>query len=175
MGTAKSPRGSSKPWSSMWSSSLKRRGPEKRVINDGTLGRDSRFIMEILRRETRAGLSTIKFISVVDVNRDLPCIQLPLHQPGVPHDVYPQEPPAGSGHLLRQEYLSIDADTKILHELVSAIFKEDFIKTMLIPQEPLDINTLKELFRKLAHSSIMKLDNSSMDKLLYLIIMTLKK
>ncbi len=45
----------------------------------------------------------------------------------------------------------------------------------MIPQEPLSIDTFKELFRKLAHSSIMKLDNSSMEKLLYLIIMTLKK
>lgn len=64
---------------------------------------------------------------------------------------------------------------KIINELISAIFKENFIKTMMIPQEPMSIITFKDLFRKLAHSSIMKLDNSSMEKLLYLIIMTLKK
>jgi hypothetical protein len=46
---------------------------------------------------------------------------------------------------------------------------------MIIPQEPMAISTFKDLFRKLAHSSIMKLDNSSMEKLLLLIIMTLKK
>ncbi len=46
---------------------------------------------------------------------------------------------------------------------------------MIIPQEPMAISTFKDLFRKLAHSSIMKLDNSSMEKLLFLIIMTLKK
>jgi hypothetical protein len=47
--------------------------------------------------------------------------------------------------------------------------------TLLIPQEPLAIATFKDLFRKLAHSSIMKLDAASMDKLLYLILMTVKK
>lgn len=34
---------------------------------------------------------------------------------------------------------------------------------------------LREVFRKQAHTSIMKLDNASMEKLLFLIIMTLKK
>lgn len=58
---------------------------------------------------------------------------------------------------------------------MGAIFKEQFVKTLLIPQEPINLNILKDIFRKLAHSSIMKLDSSSMEKLLYLIIMTVKK
>ena len=37
------------------------------------------------------------------------------------------------------------------------------------------ISAFKDLFRKLAHSSIMKLDQASMEKLLYLILMTVKK
>lgn len=37
------------------------------------------------------------------------------------------------------------------------------------------VGTFKDIFRKLAHSSIMKLDQSSMEKLLYLILMTVKK
>lgn len=115
------------------------------------------------------------WISCRYVNWNLHRIELPLYKSGLPHDVHPEEPTASARYPIRQKYIRCHADTKILHELVSAIFKEDFIKTMLIPQEPLDINTLKDLFRKLAHSSIMKLDNSSMEKLLFLILMTLKK
>ena len=59
--------------------------------------------------------------------------------------------------------------------MINSIFKISFINTILIPQEPMTLQTLKEVFRKLAHTSIMKLDHSSMEKLLYLIIMTVKK
>jgi hypothetical protein len=37
------------------------------------------------------------------------------------------------------------------------------------------VSALKEVFRKQALSSIMKLDSASMEKLLFLIVMTLKK
>ena len=37
------------------------------------------------------------------------------------------------------------------------------------------ISGMKEVFRKLAHSSIMKLDQNSMEKLLILMFMSIKK
>lgn len=64
---------------------------------------------------------------------------------------------------------------KIIEDLVEAIFKAHLVKGVLTPQEPMTIVTMRDIFRKLAHSSIMKLDNASMEKLLFLIIMTLKK
>ena len=37
------------------------------------------------------------------------------------------------------------------------------------------VSSMKDVFRKLAHSSIMKLDQNSMEKLLILMIMSVKK
>ena len=68
-----------------------------------------------------------------------------------------------------------DPALRIMNELTCAIFKENFVKTLLIPQEPMPVSSMKEVFRKLAHSSIMKLDQSSMEKLLILMIMSVKK
>ncbi len=58
---------------------------------------------------------------------------------------------------------------------MEAIFKTRFVQGVLAAQEPMPVVALREVFRKQAHSSIMKLDSTSMEKLLFLIIMTLKK
>ena len=93
----------------------------------------------------------------------------------MPHAIRAEEPAESAGHPRGKRYSRPQLGLKIVNDLVSAIFKEHFVKTLLVAQEPINLGILKDIFRKLAHSSIMKLDSASMEKLLYLIIMTLKK
>jgi hypothetical protein len=63
---------------------------------------------------------------------------------------------------------------KVLIDVVRALFSEVFVEELFRPQEMYTVNSTRQVFDKLAHSSIMRLNKSSMDKLFDLIFMGFK-
>lgn len=63
---------------------------------------------------------------------------------------------------------------KVLIDVVRAMFSEIFVEELFRPQEMYTVNSTRQIFDKLAHSSIMRLNKSSMDKLFDLIFMGFK-
>ena len=63
---------------------------------------------------------------------------------------------------------------KVLLDVTRAMFSEMFIEELFKPQELYTFNSTKFIFEKLAHSSIMRLNKSSMDKLYDLMTMGFK-
>jgi hypothetical protein len=55
-----------------------------------------------------------------------------------------------------------------------ALFSNVFIEELFKPQEIYSVNSTKQIFEKIAHSSIMRLNKNSMDKLFDLMIMAFK-
>ena len=72
---------------------------------------------------------------------------------------------------------SIDRDksSRVLSDVVKSMFNESFLHALFRPQEIYSINATKEIFRKLSHSSIMRLNESSMEKLYDLMCMSFKQ
>lgn len=63
---------------------------------------------------------------------------------------------------------------KVLLDVTRAMFSEVFIAELFKPQEMYNLPATKQIFEKLAHSSIMRLNKSSMDKLFDLMTMGFK-
>lgn len=63
---------------------------------------------------------------------------------------------------------------KVLQDVVRAMFSPLFIIELFKPQEMYSTASTKQIFEKLAHSSIMRLNKSSMDKLYDLMTMGFK-
>ncbi|KAF4696773.1 Kinesin member [Perkinsus olseni] len=63
---------------------------------------------------------------------------------------------------------------KVLSDVIRAMFEKSFMKEMLVPQEMYSMRSLRQLFERLVHSSIMRLNALSMDKLFDLVSMGLK-
>ena len=55
-----------------------------------------------------------------------------------------------------------------------ALFNEDFVKALTVPQQAYSETSLRQIFDRLAHSSIMRLSEASMDKLFDLMVMGFK-
>ncbi|CAF4385508.1 unnamed protein product [Adineta steineri] len=53
---------------------------------------------------------------------------------------------------------------KVVNDVVSAMFETKFLEQILRPQELYPNKYVKHIFEKLAHSSIMRLNEASMDK-----------
>lgn len=86
-----------------------------------------------------------------------------------------------SNHLILHHFMSniaqnISADKakKVLQDVVRAMFASGFINDLFQPRKLPDILSVKQIFEKFAHSSIMRLNKSSMDKLFDLMMMGLK-
>jgi hypothetical protein len=54
--------------------------------------------------------------------------------------------------------------TKVLDDVVGAMFNDSFIEELFKPQPPYSAASTKMIFERLAHSSIMKLNAQSMGK-----------
>lgn len=67
-----------------------------------------------------------------------------------------------------------DKAKKVLLDVGRAMFSEQFLGELFKPQETYTISATKQIFEKLAHSSIMRLNRSSMDKLFDLMTMGFK-
>ena len=72
---------------------------------------------------------------------------------------------------------SIDRDkaVRVLVDVVKSMFHESFLHALFRPQEIYSMSATKEIFRKLSHSSIMRLNDSSMEKLYDLMCMSFKQ
>lgn len=55
-----------------------------------------------------------------------------------------------------------------MQDIVSNMFSERFLEEIFRPQEICSRKALRTIFERLAHTSIMRLNESSMDKVTYL-------
>jgi len=66
---------------------------------------------------------------------------------------------------LRAQNIPGDKSVKVLHDVVKTMFSGKFISEVFRPAEIYSNTSTRQIFEKLAHSSIMRLSESSMDKL----------
>ncbi|GMH42918.1 hypothetical protein BSKO_10840 [Bryopsis sp. KO-2023] len=67
-----------------------------------------------------------------------------------------------------------DKSVKVLHDVVRAMFEPSFVSQLFVPQTLFTVQSTRTIFDKLAHSSIMRLSEASMDKLFDLMMMGVK-
>ncbi|KAF5842192.1 organic solute transport protein 1-domain-containing protein [Dunaliella salina] len=70
--------------------------------------------------------------------------------------------------------ISADKSTRVLHDVAKTMFNETYVEKLFAPQELYTVSTVRKIFDQIAHSSIMKLSEPSMDKLFDLMMMGLK-
>jgi hypothetical protein len=75
---------------------------------------------------------------------------------------------------LKAQNISDDKAIKVINDVACSLFDDKFIFKINAPQEIGKLTSIKQLFDKLAHSSIMKLNSTSMAKLFDLMLMSLK-
>ncbi|XP_064204838.1 protein OSCP1a isoform X2 [Anguilla rostrata] len=63
---------------------------------------------------------------------------------------------------------------RVMNDIVTTMFNRKFMEELLKPQEVYSNKALRTVFERLAHSSIMRLNHASMDKLYDLMIMAFK-
>ena len=76
---------------------------------------------------------------------------------------------------LNAQKVAKDKENKVLREVIAAMHEKFFIVELFNEQEVYDIDSVKQIFNKLAHSSLMRLNASSMGKLFDLMIMGFKQ
>ncbi|CAB1105887.1 unnamed protein product [Ectocarpus sp. CCAP 1310/34] len=67
-----------------------------------------------------------------------------------------------------------DKRTAVLRDVISTMYARQFVEELFKPQDMYSEKATKEVFYKLAHSSIMRLNESSMSKLFDLVTMGVK-
>jgi len=75
---------------------------------------------------------------------------------------------------LHAQNIPKDKSNKVLQDVTRAMFSPKFIQELMKPQEIYSPSSTREIFDRLAHSSIMRLSESSMDKLYDLMTMGFK-
>ena len=75
---------------------------------------------------------------------------------------------------LRAQNIAEEKAVKVLHDVVTAMFDPAFVDELFKPQAAYTQKSMRRIMDKLAHSSIMRLSESSMDKLYDLMTMGLK-
>lgn len=75
---------------------------------------------------------------------------------------------------LQAQNIPTEKATKVLHDVIKAMFSPTFVDELLRPQPLYTPVLTKEIFDRLAHSSIMRLSENSMDKLYDLMTMGCK-
>ena len=75
---------------------------------------------------------------------------------------------------LRAQSVSDAKAVKVLHDVTRAMFAPEFVNELFTPQPTYSQSATRQIFDKLAHASIMRLSESSMDKLYDLMTMGLK-
>jgi hypothetical protein len=75
---------------------------------------------------------------------------------------------------LRAQNVSVEKEKRVLRDVMLAMFSEAFVDELFKPQAMYSLPSTKQIFEKLAHSSIMRLNSSSMDKLFDLMSMGVK-
>jgi len=75
---------------------------------------------------------------------------------------------------LQAQSVAEEKSKKVLVDIISTMFKNDFLDQMFNSTTIYSKNSLKNIFKKLIHSSIMRLTDDSMNKLFDLMIMAVK-
>ncbi|KAM5320464.1 protein OSCP1 isoform 2-T2 [Glossophaga mutica] len=75
---------------------------------------------------------------------------------------------------LRAQNIPGDKARRVLHDIVLTMFNKNFIEELFKPQELYSKKALRTIYDRLAHASIMRLNQASMDKLYDLMTMALK-
>lgn len=75
---------------------------------------------------------------------------------------------------LHAQNIPKDKSNKVLQDVTRAMFSTKFVAELMKPQEIYSSSSTQEIFDRLAHSSIMRLSESSMDKLYDLMTMGFK-
>ncbi|KAL9650561.1 hypothetical protein ABK040_004778 [Willaertia magna] len=75
---------------------------------------------------------------------------------------------------LSAQKIALDKSKKVLQDVVKHMFQEQFLRELIKPQPLYSDASVRQIFEKLAHSSIMRLSASSMGKLYDLMIMGVK-
>uniref|UniRef100_A0A8C3W7Q6 Organic solute carrier partner 1 n=1 Tax=Catagonus wagneri TaxID=51154 RepID=A0A8C3W7Q6_9CETA len=77
-------------------------------------------------------------------------------------------------HRLRAQNIPGDKARKVLNDIISTMFNQKFIEELFKPQELYSKKALRTVYDRLAHASIMRLNQASMDKLYDLMTMAFK-
>ncbi|TNN89106.1 Protein OSCP1 [Liparis tanakae] len=75
---------------------------------------------------------------------------------------------------LRAQNIPADKAKKVMNDIITNMFKQNFLEELFKPQELYSKKALRTVFDRLAHASIMRLNQASMDKLYDLMTMAFK-
>merc|ERR1719204_2885113 len=75
---------------------------------------------------------------------------------------------------LSAQKICCDKSSRVLLDTVSALFDLEMIESMFKAQPTFESSAVRQLFHRITHSSIMRLNDQSMDKLYDLMLMGLK-
>ncbi|XP_012497671.1 PREDICTED: protein OSCP1 [Propithecus coquereli] len=75
---------------------------------------------------------------------------------------------------LRAQNIPVDKARKVLNDIISTMFNRKFMEELFKPQELYSKKALRTVYDRLAHASIMRLNQASMDKLYDLMTMAFK-
>ncbi|KAL0478482.1 OSCP1 [Acrasis kona] len=75
---------------------------------------------------------------------------------------------------LQAQNISAEKSRKVISDVTKTMFNQQFVQELVKPQKLYNSESVREIFNKLAHSSIMKLSTASMDKLYDLMLMGFK-
>eukprot|EP00798_Chlamydomonas_sp_ICE-L_P005067 gene5067-34862_t len=75
---------------------------------------------------------------------------------------------------LKAQNIPPEKGCKVLHDVVNTMFDKSYVEKLFSPQDLYSVSSTRKIFDRLAHSSIMRLSESSMDKLFDLILMGMK-
>lgn len=75
---------------------------------------------------------------------------------------------------LRAQNISSEKAMKVLGDVASAMYDETFMKELFVPQPIYTKGPTRHIFDRLAHSSVMRLNKTSMDKVSDMLLFTLQ-
>lgn len=67
---------------------------------------------------------------------------------------------------LKAQQIPEDRSRRVMADVIRTLFSESFIDEMMRPQEIFSVLSVKKIFEKIAHSSIMRLNTTSMSKVI---------
>ncbi|KXZ46265.1 hypothetical protein GPECTOR_45g135 [Gonium pectorale] len=75
---------------------------------------------------------------------------------------------------LKAQNIPADKSCKVLNDVIRTMFDSGYVDKLFAPQDMYTVSQTRKIFDRLAHSSIMRLSESSMDKLFDLMMMGFK-
>ncbi|KAG2431870.1 hypothetical protein HXX76_009363 [Chlamydomonas incerta] len=75
---------------------------------------------------------------------------------------------------LKAQNIPADKSCKVLNDVIRTMFDPGYVDKLFAPQDMYTVSQTRKIFDRLAHSSIMRLSESSMDKLFDLMMMGVK-